>query len=91
MYKDGTLNQGQKRRAEEGPSTLFERCCGFLIRGLELVPERSFFQHIQMSFVLCLIVVRTHVLYFVFRCFYTYIVRIKISPYLFPVHTFSHW
>lgn len=28
-----------KRRPDEGPSTLFERCNGFLIGGLELLPD----------------------------------------------------
>jgi len=38
-YKDGKLVI-PKRKASEGPSTLFERCDGFLIGGLELLPER---------------------------------------------------
>jgi trimethylguanosine synthase len=38
-YQDGRLVLPQ-RHASQGPSTLFERCCGFLIGGVELLPER---------------------------------------------------
>jgi len=38
-YQDGKLVM-PKRHASEGPSTLFERCDGFLIGGLELLPDR---------------------------------------------------
>mmetsp|Transcript_23931 Transcript_23931/g.27312 ORF Transcript_23931/g.27312 Transcript_23931/m.27312 type:complete len:212 (-) Transcript_23931:37-672(-) len=37
-YADGRLAI-PKRQACQGPSTLFERCCGFLIGGLELLPD----------------------------------------------------
>lgn len=37
-YRDGKLVM-PKRHASEGPSTLFERHCGYLIGGLELLPD----------------------------------------------------
>lgn len=37
-YQNGNL-MIQKRLASQGPSTLFERCDGYLIGGLELLPE----------------------------------------------------
>jgi len=37
-YQNGRL-MIQKRLASQGPSTLFERCDGYLIGGLELLPE----------------------------------------------------
>jgi trimethylguanosine synthase len=38
-YQNGRLVL-QKRHASQGPSTLFERCNGYLIGGLELLPDR---------------------------------------------------
>jgi hypothetical protein len=38
-YQNGRLVL-QKRCASQGPSTLFERCDGYLIGGLELLPEQ---------------------------------------------------
>lgn len=38
-YRDGRM-VAPKRHPSEGPSALFERCNGFLIGGLELLPER---------------------------------------------------
>ncbi len=38
-YQNGRL-MIQKRHASQGPSTLFERCNGYLIGGLELLPDR---------------------------------------------------